>query len=311
MQLKAKRQTKKHMKQKTKVNKKNIRSKNTQRRFRNKRRTKKKRSHKGGSYYSECKNILEDIFTELEGETDTKSKPNNELIYRQLKEGSNLFDDKRKIIYYLYATNIPMKKKDKDTLEALNFLVKDRSVLDMLSIFEIMGFFRPNTELVKHGSKLKMDTCQNKTSIPISRYARNLDSLIKIHFLNEEEREYYNKDNFVRKYYNIFNFMLVVNKVVKRCEKGIEILNKICNKDKNDRPKIDDYVKGRKDEDIDKELRENTEKWMEWFEDRLEILLNDNDSKFPNDYDNDTDTDSTQSLSHESLSHESLSDEYP
>ena len=67
-----------------------------------------------------------------------------------------------------------------------------------------MGFFRPNTELVKHGSKLKMDTCQNKTSIPISRYARNLDSLIKMHFLNKKERESYNKDNFVRKYYNIF-----------------------------------------------------------------------------------------------------------
>jgi hypothetical protein len=269
MQLKAKRQTKKHMKQKTKVNKKNIRSKNTQRRFRNKRRTKKKRSHKGGTYYSECKALLKDIFLELEGEKDTKSVPNDELIYRKIKNREALSkDDEYKIEKYMYYTNIP-DKTEQETINKLITVVKKREqmgykrnlIIEMLNHFEMYGFLNKNklSERMNH-----LEKCNRYTEFQLAEYARS-------GYLKHARSGYT-----INKNMHISTFLSTIKSIYAMQTFGIDDLKELI---KTDNRKEIDLIRNIEKHNPDNNnltqninLTKNTKEWMELFESCLEVL---------------------------------------
>lgn len=306
MQLKAKRQTKKHMKQKTKVNKKNIRSKNTQRRFRNKRRTKKKRLHKGGTDYSACKAILKDIFFELEGETDTKSDSNDELIYRKITEKKPLSkEDEGKIEKYMYYTNIPNKEQQKTIDELIRAVKRPKNldyvksnqmiqsydvnlIPDMLKNFKIFGFLNKN-ELSKKMNHL--EKCKYYKEFQLAKYARSG------YLINKNVR--------------ISTFLSGIKHIYATQMYGIEDLKKLIEKynPDSDNNKITRLTKNitRLTEYIEQSnpnnniLSKNTEEWMELFNNCLKVL-NGKTQEITNDgYDSDKtdktdETDETDSL---------------
>ena len=298
MQLKAKRQTKKHMKQKTKVNKKNIRSKNTQRRIRNKRRTKKKRSHKGGTYYSDCKAILKNIFLELEGENDTKYKPNNKLIYRKLKNRETLSqDDEDKIEKYIYYTNIPSKEQ-KETIDQLIKVVEERKKMsykpkqiiqsydmdlttDMLEHFKIYGFLNKNklSEKMNHLEKCKY------TEFELAKYERSGSRSYKnVHISGQPEnprevRFYKNvrvSGYLIDKEMPISTFLSKIKDIYAIQTSGIEQLKDLIeqyNPDNNNLiQNIEKYNPDNNNLTQDIDLTKNTKKWMELFESCLKVL---------------------------------------
>lgn len=306
MQLKAKRQTKKHMKQKTKVNKKNIRSKNTQRRFRNKRRTKKKRLHKGGTYYSDCKAKLKDIFLELEGENDTKSKPNNKLIYRKITNEEPLSEDeKNKIEKYMYYTNIPSEEQQ-ETIDKLIPVVKNKKnsdyvnsknvikgldmnqIPEMLEHFKIFGFLNKN-KLSEGWKDLKK--CKYYKKFELAKYARSGSRSYKnVHILEpdpkkpRELRFYKNVDigYLINEEMPISAFLSRINHIYEIQMTGIEQLKYLIEKynPDSDNNKITRLTKNitRLTEYIEQSnpnnniLSKNTEEWMELFNNCLKVL---------------------------------------